>query len=286
MTGLYGSGEVQYVRNIPSLGQSENVHKLLELARGELLVLLHDDDLLLPDAIASMVNCFVESPGLTAAYGKQFMIRQDGTCDETLSRLLNADFRRTSDHVGLQRSAMYASLTGQFPNDGFMIRAIVAKAIGYRSDAKKVGVACDLDFGLRLAAAADGFYFLDQYTAMYRIHGESVTAGNKDANLIFDILASVELSEDLELERMMQMRKFSRSAVIGWLAAGDRNAAFRVYMSPAHGWRQRTSAMGLMHAVLLVFPAYLAQWLIRYIRKLRRAPRVLSSGLTQGHASS
>ena len=266
---MVSSGNVHYVRNNPSLGQSENVHKLFDLAQGELLMLLHDDDLLLPDAVAELASCFATIPGLTAAYGKQYLICRDGVCDEAASHLLNADYGRTPDRAGLQRSAMHASLTRQFPNDGFMIRASVAKTIGYRCDPIKVGVACDLDFGLRLATAEGGFYFLDKYTAKYRISDESVTAGNKDAHLIFDLLAALVLPEDLEGERLGQMRMFSRSAVNAWLATGNRGAAIRVFMSPAHGWRQRASAMGLLHAALLVCPTSLAKLLIKRIRDLR-----------------
>lgn len=269
LTDLVGSGAVQYFHNIPKLGQAENVNKLFGLARGEFLMLLHDDDLLFPDAIAELANCFAIMPGLTAAYGKQYLIRQDGSCDEVGSRLLNADFRRTADLAGLQGSELHASLTRQFPNDGFLLRASVAKAIGYRSDPSKVGVVCDLDFGLRLAASADGFYFIDRYTAKYRISSESVTAGNKDANLIFDLLAAVELPVELEGERHEQMRKFSRSAVNAWLADGNQSAALRVFLSPAHGWRQRVSAMGLLHAALLLCPASLARWFIKRIRIIR-----------------
>jgi glycosyltransferase involved in cell wall biosynthesis len=269
LTDLVGSGSVQYVHNIPKLGQSENVNKLFGLARGEFLMLLHDDDLLFPDAIAELVNCFVIMPGLNAAYGKQYVIRQDGSCDEVGSRLLNADFRRTADLAGLQRSALHASLTRQFPNDGFLLRASVAKAIGYRSDPSKVGVACDFYFGLRLAASADGFYFLDRYTATYRISCESVTAGNKDAHLIFDLLAAVDLPNELEGERHDQMLRFSQSAVNSWLADGNQSAAFRVFLSPAYGWRQRLSATGLLHAALLLCPASFARRLINFIRNIR-----------------
>lgn len=261
--------DIVYVRNVPSLGQSENVHRLFTLARGELLMLLHDDDLLLPDAVAELAKCFSAIPDLSVAYGKQYLIGRDGICDEAASHLLNVAFYRTTNRAGLQPSAMHASLTRQFPNDGFMIRSSVAKTIGYRCDLTKVGVACDLSFGLRLAAAVGGFYFLDRYTAIYRISDESVSAGNKDAHLIYDLIASVELAHGLEGERQAQMRRFSRSAVNAWLASGNKEAALRVFLSPAHGWRQRASFIGLLHAALLVSPASLSQWFVKFIRSLR-----------------
>ena len=38
---------VRYVRNEPGLGQARNVNQLFQLARGEFLALLHDDDTLI-----------------------------------------------------------------------------------------------------------------------------------------------------------------------------------------------------------------------------------------------
>jgi glycosyltransferase involved in cell wall biosynthesis len=60
-----------YFRNLPPLGQAGNTNRLFRAATGECLVLLHDDDLLLPGALADLANCWKEHPELTAAYGKQ-----------------------------------------------------------------------------------------------------------------------------------------------------------------------------------------------------------------------
>ena len=43
-----------YLRNESSLGQAGNVNQLFARARGERLVLMHDDDFLLPGALTAM----------------------------------------------------------------------------------------------------------------------------------------------------------------------------------------------------------------------------------------
>ena len=259
------SGDIRYARNIHTLGQAGNVNRLFDLANGELLVLLHDDDLLLPGAVAALAGCFAISPGITAAYGKQYLIGANGAVDEAGSDALNAAYNRTAEEAGRQSSAFLAGLTAQFPNDGYLLRTSVARKVRYRSD-PAVGAACDLDFGLRLAAASQGHYFLDEYIAKYRIMVKSASHIYY-AHLSFDLLASAELPGGLEEIRQSQMRKYARSAVNQWLALGKRRSAQRVYLSAAYG--RRWSAVGILHAVLLLCPSILTRWLISSMRSIR-----------------
>ena len=52
--------KIRYYHNRPSLKQAGNVNKLFNYAEGELLILLHDDDLLMPQAIQHLFSCFLE----------------------------------------------------------------------------------------------------------------------------------------------------------------------------------------------------------------------------------
>jgi glycosyltransferase involved in cell wall biosynthesis len=262
------TGEIRYVRNLPALGQADNVNQLFDLAQGELSVLLHDDDILLPNAVTELAECFVVNPRITAAYGKQYLMKSDGSIDEAGSEGLNATYHRTIDRAGCQTSTVVAGITAQFPNDGYLVRTAVARMVRYRTD-PAVGAACDYDFGLRLAIAADGFYFLDKYTAGYRLTEQSVTTGNNYTNLTFDLLTNIELPSEVEETRQQQMQNLARPAVTQWLATGNRKSALRVFLSAAYGWPQRISALGLLHAGLLLCPGGLTQMLFKQVRAAR-----------------
>lgn len=259
------SGKIRYTRNIYKLGQAGNVNQLFDLANGELHVLLHDDDLLLPGAVAALAGCFAISPGITAAYGKQYLIGANGAVDAAGSAALNAAYNRTAEKAGRQSSTLLAGLTAQFPNDGYLLRTSVARKVRYRSD-PAVGAACDLDFGLRLAVASKGYYYLDEYTAKYRMTIQSASH-IYIAHLSFDLLASADLPGELESIRQSQMRKYARSAVNQWLAIGKRRSAKRVYLSA--GYDRRCSAVGVLHAILILCPSSISKWFISYVRAVR-----------------
>ena len=268
LADLIAAGRVRYVRNSPPLRQAGNVNRLFDLAAGEFLALLHDDDLLLPDAVASLAACFDADPALTAAFGKQYLVDADGRVDEAGSDRLNADYRRTAAEAGRQPSAVGSAVATQFPNDGYLVRTDVARRVRYRDD-PAVGDACDLDFGLRLAAVADGFYFLDRYTAKYRVTGASVSAGNNYTHLTFDLLAGVTLPPQLEPLRQERLARYAPQAVNRWLTLGDRRRAWQVFTSAAYPWRRRLSPRGLVQAGLLALPPGLARRVVTTAKRVR-----------------
>jgi glycosyltransferase involved in cell wall biosynthesis len=265
---LITSGAIRYVRNSPPRKQANNINQLFELARGEFLMLLHDDDLLIPEAVAQLFDCFHKVPGLTAAFGKQYLIHEDGTIDESSSEALNIAYQRTPQFAGIQASPLLSGLNAQFPNDGFMVRADMARQVRYR-DISEVGDACDFDFGLRLATIATSFYFLDCYTAKYRMTQSSVSTGNNYTNLTFDLIQQASLPPELEPVRLQQMHKYAVPAVNRWLALGANREAFRVYTSTAYGWRRRLTLTGMVQASLMACPPPLEQWLFAQLKRFR-----------------
>jgi len=204
--------KIRYYRNQPSLGQARNVNRLFDLARGDRLVLLHDDDLLLPNAVQAMSDCWVDHPDLVACFGKQSMIDMTGEVLQTRSQALNQRCYRTDLCEGLQASAIWSALVGQFPNDGYMILTGVAKAIRYH-DTATVGDACDYDFGLRLASNHAQFFFLNQFTAQYRLTESSISAGNNISNVVYQIVEALDLPEDLEGIRRERLEGRAASAI-------------------------------------------------------------------------
>jgi glycosyltransferase involved in cell wall biosynthesis len=71
---LHSTTKIRYFRNRPALKQAGNVNRLFKYVETDLLILLHDDDLLMPGAIQSLFNCFQQYPDIDAAFGKQYLM--------------------------------------------------------------------------------------------------------------------------------------------------------------------------------------------------------------------
>jgi len=259
------SGRIRYYRNRPSLGQAGNVNRLFTLATGQYICLLHDDDLLLPNALQEMLACWDQYPDLTVCFGKQHIMNSAGKILEAESETLNQTYFRTAQTQGLQKYSLQSALLN-FPNDAYLITADAARTVGYRNT-PDVGSACDFDFGLRLASAYKYFYFLNRYTAVYRISDESVLQSSNYTNLTYRLVEQLVVPPEVEPTRRAILQRYSSAALNQFLLLGDKQSARSVYTSSWYPWRLRLSSRGLAQAILLLLPLPLTKRLIAKLQK-------------------
>jgi len=259
---------VRYYRNGPPLGQAGNVNHLFDLANGDRLVLLHDDDLLMPGCLEDLAACWDIDPGLTAAFGKHYVISAGGALLDEKSRRLNHDYHRGENDAG-QQPALWSALVGQFPNDGYMVLSEAARRTRYRVE-PEVGDACDYDFALRLARPDSRFYFIDKYTAKYRLTEASISMGNTVAAESYLLVEGLVLPAELEKTRAARLGAYAPAAINRWLRVGDKRNARRVYFSRYNPLSKRCSPMGIVQGLLLACPTPISKPLTKGIRQARR----------------
>jgi glycosyltransferase involved in cell wall biosynthesis len=232
--GQNASLPIRYLREGAPLGQAANVERLFREATGERLILLHDDDLLLPSALATLEAAFRSDPSVIAAYGKQLILSEMGAADEAGSERLNRDYRRTGAYAGIQPSALKAALLQQFPNDGYMVATAVARRVGYRIAG--VRDACDFAFAINLARAGGRFVFVDSYTTGYRMTVESVSRSRGDRSA-WEALRLVLAAPDIDKEDTEVKAWLARQLPYAINAAareGDLRRALAWYFAPGH----------------------------------------------------
>jgi glycosyltransferase involved in cell wall biosynthesis len=263
---------IRYHRNKPSLGQNANVNRLFGLARGERLVLLHDDDLLLPDALEQMDACWQKNPFIVACFGKQYLISMEGEMLQKESEGLNRHYRRTPEMAGLQTSAVWSAMVAQFPNNAYLVLTEAARRVGYRTR-EEVGDACDYDFGIRLALWYGNFWFLDEYTAAYRLSEVSVTKGASfdGPYHVFHILKDLRVPEFLEPTRQAGIKDLSPFALNNMLQKGMKREAQKLYFSGDYPLLKKISARGLWHMFQVVCPEPIERRITLILRKARLA---------------
>lgn len=244
-------GKIRYFRNIPSLGQGNNVNALFKNAAGSRIVLLHDDDLLLPNALQDLSNCWNEVPSLVAAFGKQYLITQNGTLLPEKSDELNYRYYRRAENAGLLPIAAVGGVLRMFPNDGFMVLTQYARDIGYRGT-DRVGEACDFDFGLRLCATGEKIFFLDRCVSKYRISNDAISKTAIPAPYAYRVLREVQIPDAAREARTIAMNVFAPAAVSGFARMGLGLEALRILISSDYPLRQRLRLRFLYHVVLVL----------------------------------
>ena len=147
------------------------MQKLFAQARGRRLILMHDDDALLPGAVSALDAAFRTAPDVVLAYGSPEVVDERGERVPRETERDNVNAKRTPEQAGLRRDLLTCAFWRQLPVNGFLIDAEAARRIGYRGRAE-VGLAVDTDFGIRLAQAyrgAGAFVFIDRAVSQYRL---------------------------------------------------------------------------------------------------------------------
>lgn len=271
---------IRYVRNVPGLGQARNVNQLFSLASGEFLVLLHDDNFLMPNALEDLLKPLEETPTVVASFGKDYLATNDGVILDSESELANRRYSKTDDRADRVQRSAWSVLAAQFPPDGYMVRTAAASKTLYRDD-PEVGEACDRDFAYRLAELGD-FFFVGKYLHAYRITEESISSRGLRILLskLYFMLQRRTVPDDLEGFRRDRLRDLAPVAVNGCLLMADRGNALKILIGPNYPWK-REFVRGAIQLVLAFAPRATTEMIIK-----RNSQRKGKTGLAGGMYST
>ncbi len=226
---------VRYEQNRPRLGQSGNVNRLFDRARGDKLLLLHDDDLLAPNGLDLLAESLGRFPTARCIYGKQGVIAPDGTGLPLQTDAWNRRYFRVDEHAGPQASPLLAGLWQQVPNDGFLIDSALARAVRYRPESV-IGHCVDADFIIRaaLVAGACDFVFVPRLVCDYRLTPGSIARSdtlNRRQDLLFHLVKDLATTADEEAGRTIILERIAVGAALDAAMARQRWIALSILFS-------------------------------------------------------
>lgn len=216
-------GPVRYHRNVPGVGMVGNFNRCIELATGRYLLILHDDDHLLPDAVEHIVSWLRRTDRPVVLFGAR-VVDADG-------RLLRAQEVRRPRYLPPERALerlLGRSSFVRFP-------AIVVSRTAYNEvggfDATLAGV-CDLDMWTKLATRF-GILRLPATTVAYVVHPDADTETVFQPGTlrrIDEVVARVIASGALPRGRVERLRtdfihQFALAGAVRRLRARDRRGA-------------------------------------------------------------
>ena len=235
---------VRYVHCTTGQSLADNINNCLREATSDLILLLHDDDLLTARAVEVLARPFEENPAVVGAYGKQMILSDGKGISARKFRGLNRDYRRHATYAGLQPDAILSGIWQQFPNDGYMVRTSIARDVGHKPE---YGSASEVDFGIRMGERGL-FYFVDEFTAKYRISTHSIGrgAGRKTDDCSYHgmriLLRLLETSPHYEAEIVTTLSALSPRSIRMAMNTGRLKEATTWYFGSYH--RRRILTLG------------------------------------------
>lgn len=223
-----------YERNRPSLGQSANVANLINKSSSEYTLLLHDDDIILENALLDLKNAIDCMPEIDVVFGKQHPMSPGGAILANESNLFNGGFNRTSLYADRALDPIDVTLRQQLPSNSFLVRTELAQAVGYGEE-EVAGDAVDFHFSLKLSSAGAKFRFIDRFVSGYRKSPQSVsTSRSYDAGYMSFKLVS-EMPDTIGGNAKKEfLTRTSPVAIAQALNTGRFDDAFSIYFSAHH----------------------------------------------------
>jgi glycosyltransferase involved in cell wall biosynthesis len=165
---VYGSGV--------NLGVAHARNRILRLARGEYIALHDADDIMLADRLKSQVKILDENARVGLVFGHNFVIRGGR---RTIEKTMKAWAYCGKNQGRFLRRSGLVKADCRFPTGSVMFRKEAASG-GYD---ERLKLGSDQEIFRRMRGKT-GFYFLDKFAYVYRLHRHSLTATRERATAL------------------------------------------------------------------------------------------------------
>jgi glycosyltransferase involved in cell wall biosynthesis len=241
-----GDPRIQFDRSDERLGASRNHQRAVSLARGQFVQVLHSDDLLVSNCLATAGEALDRCEAAAAVYFSCTYLTAQGLDGfHPTPRLPFADEKIYSANPWLEK------FHGVGPSCCLFRKSAFDRIGGYRTSLK---LAYDWDFYMRLLSSGGGVLFLPRILTIYRRHEEQA----------IELHTLAGLQDMLELWRLREHEHWPASEIAELLLSATLFAARK-----RQDWRAPAGAVwrsGLAARVLSGLPGALARRAARRAR--------------------
>lgn len=202
---LQKNPEIKFIANEINLGNTKSFNKALQQAKGEYIIDLAADDVLLPNCVMTQINAFKNSsfPNLGVVYGNAELISENGLFDSYYFPV-NAQKKVIQKRI---TGNIYENVLSDF-NSMCSVSAMVKKSVFDHIGGYDESLAYeDLDFWIRATRIYE-FDFIDEPIMQKRIVSNSLATNfykkNNDHTKKIDYSTYLILKKGIKLNRSRQ----------------------------------------------------------------------------------
>jgi glycosyltransferase involved in cell wall biosynthesis len=264
---------VRYRKNERNLGLAGNWNAVAEAAQGEWLVLIGDDDRLLPDFLEKLVT-FIR-PEVSVVFSNHHLIDEHGQRLVDATRQQTVTYARDQLPAGPLVNPELWVWRNAVPISSALLRMADVRRLRFKEDLNTP----EIELFLRLAREGAGFVFCPEYLMEYRTHPQSATTSGLWGERLAEYLLPLETSAEVEPWKRQFMARLLPGAVTRCLLLDEAARARRFLGSHYYPTTGPGGAVRLVQRVCAVLPGGCA--LFRALFSLRhkglataRPPRV------------
>ncbi len=217
---------IRYRRNARNLGLAGNWNAVVDAAQGEWLVLIGDDDRLLPEFLEQLAELI--QPNVSVIFSNHHLIDQHGQRLEEASRQQTITYARDQLPSGRLANPEAWVWRNVVPVSSALLRTADVRRLRFKEDLNTP----EIELFLRLAREGAGFVFSPEYLMEYRTHPQSATTTGLWGERLAEYLLPMETSAEVEPWKRQFMASLLPGAVTRCLLLGDAARARKYLRSP------------------------------------------------------
>ena len=262
--------KIRYVKNPRNLGLAGNWNSLADLSRGEYLIIIGDDDRLLPQFVSKCVEAVL--PDGAVVFCNQFFIDHDGHRLDAETEKLTMHYGRDSLQSGWVREPETCAWRNSIPSSAALVRTADVRRLRFKEDMNTP----ELELFVRLASEGAKFAFVPDFLAEYRVHPHSATNAGLRTDVLAQYLINVHVHPDVEKHKSAMLAKLMVNAVSRCLLLGDSQRARRLFWSKYYPTSARKGFRGWIQCLSFSTPKvfgctfYKAIWSLKKLWSIRR----------------
>jgi glycosyltransferase involved in cell wall biosynthesis len=258
---------LRYRKNPRNLGLAGNWNAITDNARGDFIVIIGDDDRLLPDFVTRTVEAM--KAGISLVFTNHFVIDEGGNRLEEETERFTLEYGRSELHAGIVSSSEKCAWRNAIPMSATLMRTADVRRLRFKEDLNNP----ELEFFVRLACEGAAFIFVPEYLVEYRVHSNSETsvAGLRSSRLM-DYLIDIPAGPEAEPVKARYLESIMVNAVSQCLIAGNRNQAKRFLNSLYYPVAKRVGIAGRLQATCACVPR-IGPLVYRTVAHIRRSFR-------------
>jgi glycosyltransferase involved in cell wall biosynthesis len=217
---------VRYQRNASNLGMAGNWNAIAHSARGEWLVIIGDDDRLLPGFLSTLTRAMLD--GVRLAFSNHYVIDQHGTRLLATSHRWTSFYGRATLPPGPVKDSEICAWSNSIAISSALMVTADARRLGFKDDLNTP----EIELFIRLAQEGARFVFEPAYLAEFRIHAGSATSAGQWKDRLARYLVDIPVRPAVEPYKRRLLAGILIDAVAGALVEGNLAQARRFVRSP------------------------------------------------------
>ncbi len=238
---------IKYNLNSTNLGLAGNWNKVVEMATGEYVIIIGDDDVLAKDFIEKLIFQ-IEKYNADVAFSNQYFIDSDGKILAELTDKLNKDYGRDELTTGLLEHPIINVFNNSVPISASLIRRSYLLRFPYDPSLNTP----ELEVFLKIAAVGGVFVYVDEKLAYYRFHQQSATYSGLTMHKLLKKIISIDVPSEYELVKNKMISPNLIPSINISLREGNKKIAGELLNSsyyPKNKWHIK-----LIQKILLIIP--------------------------------